>query len=289
LLDAKVIIPVLATIVTNVAYGATVTIGSQSDGEPAQVLVTGILEPSDVDQFRSKTRLLSKANVSFWSEGGNVVAAIQIGEIIRSNGFTTSVVQNARCASACALAWLGGTKRFMGAQSKIGFHAAFGIDGRETGVGNALIGAYLNKIGLPYSAITYVTRAAPNSMTWLNASDAAKHGIEVEPLGSPQVAVGPAQTMPPEVTTQPPCMAQFAKLREDVEKKGVAAKAAGARKVTREELCQHITVYYSAYLKWVRFTELKFASCGIPVSVLEELKQLLDPTDQTRKKICGAN
>jgi hypothetical protein len=46
-----------------------------------------------------------------------------------------------------------------------------------------VVGAYLNKIGLPYEAVIYITQAAPSSMTWLSVSDAVKHGIEVRMLG----------------------------------------------------------------------------------------------------------
>jgi len=70
------------------------------------VLMDGDLEPTDSDQFRSKTNFLSKAIIAFRSDGGSVVAGIQIGESIRLKGFTTFVPENARCASACALAWL---------------------------------------------------------------------------------------------------------------------------------------------------------------------------------------
>src|SRR5262249_5351337 len=42
----------------------------------------------------------------------------------------------------------------------------------------------LTKIGLPYEAIIYVTEAAPNEMTWLNMSDAARRGIRVTLLSS---------------------------------------------------------------------------------------------------------
>jgi hypothetical protein len=48
-----------------------------------------------------------------------------------------------------------------------------------TSSGNALVGAYLNKIGLPYSAVIYITSAAPDSISWLNKPDAEKLGIEV--------------------------------------------------------------------------------------------------------------
>src|SRR5262245_58257578 len=63
----------------------------------------------------------------------------------------------------------------------------------------------------------------------------------------------------------PPCMAEFAKLRDDVQKRGLAAKAAGARKVSREEMCKHITDYSAAELKWVKYTEGNKTSCGIQI------------------------
>jgi hypothetical protein len=77
----------------------------------------------------------------------------------------------------------------MSPQARVGFHAAYSSEtGQETGVGNALVGAYLNKIGLPYSAVIYITQAAPNSMTWLSIADAEKQGIGVEPLGPGPIA-----------------------------------------------------------------------------------------------------
>jgi hypothetical protein len=83
-------------------------------------------------------------------------------------------------------------------------------------------------------------------------------------------------------------MAEFAKLREEVQKKGLAAKAAGQRKVAREEMCKHITAYSSAELKWVKFTESNVTSCGIPVEVVQQLKQVHGQTEQTKEKICAA-
>jgi hypothetical protein len=165
----------------SVAHGATILVKPAANGEPALVTVDGDLQASDGDQFRSKTSFLSKAIVSFRSNGGSAVAGIQIGESIRLKGFTTVVAGNAYCASACAIAWLGGTPRLMSAEARVGFHAAYSSEtGQETGVGNASVGAYLNKIGLPYSAVIYITRAAPYSMTWLSIADAEKQGIDVD-------------------------------------------------------------------------------------------------------------
>jgi hypothetical protein len=57
----------------------------------------------------------------------------------------------------------------MMANSRIGFHAAFDIVSRqETGVGNAVIGAYLTRLGLPYSVVIYATKQGPDGMQWLS-------------------------------------------------------------------------------------------------------------------------
>ena len=86
----------------------------------------------------------------------------------------------------------------------------------------------------------------------------------------------------------PPCIAEFAKLRDDVQKRGLAAKAAGQRKVSREEMCKHITAYSAAELKWVKYTETNVQTCGIPAEVVQQLKQVHTNTEQTREKICAA-
>jgi len=191
------VVSIAATLITaNFVHAATISVEARGDGRPALVLIDGDLEFGDGNQFQSKTSFLSRAIVSFRSEGGNAVAGIQIGENIRLRGFTTFVARGARCASACAIAWLGGTKRFMSAESRIGFHAAYNEDGKESGLANALVGAYLNKIGLPYSAVMYITRAAPDSMTWLSAADAKGHGIDVEVFDFPRTAVAPVPVAP---------------------------------------------------------------------------------------------
>ena len=84
----------------------------------------------------------------------------------------------------------------------------------------------------------------------------------------------------------PRCMAEFTRLRGEVEKKGMAAKAAGQRHASREELCALVTSYADAEATWVRFTEAGVRTCGIAVQVANQLKQMLANTEQTREKIC---
>jgi hypothetical protein len=86
----------------------------------------------------------------------------------------------------------------------------------------------------------------------------------------------------------PPCMADFTKLREEVEKKGMAAKAAGKKHVSREEMCKLITSYATSEAKWVKFTEAGVGTCGIPPQIATQLKQVHTNTEQTKEKICTA-
>ena len=182
----KLAIAVLAACTSFPVFAATITITPQSSDRPTLVMLEGTLVATDADQFIARTApLRTTAIVALASDGGSLLAGLQIGEAIRQKGFSTIVPANQHCASACALAWLGGVERFIGANARIGFHAAYDrASGRETGVGNAVVGAYLNKIGLSYAAVVYITQVAPNDMTWLNMSDAAQRGIRVTLLST---------------------------------------------------------------------------------------------------------
>ena len=162
------------------------------DNKSALIVIEGEFESGDVETFRAKVASLSAARVTvaFRSEGGSLVAGIRIGALIREKKITTVVPDGALCASACALAWLGGTRRFVGQNSNVGFHAAYILKSHgpaESGSGNAILGAYLNQLGLSENAILYITKAAPTSIQWMSLEDAAEHGIAVASL-SPQRA-----------------------------------------------------------------------------------------------------
>jgi hypothetical protein len=89
------------------------------------------------------------------------------------------------CASACALIWLAGARRYVWDTAKIGFHGAFDAVTMEgSGPGNAIVGAYLNKLGLSYQAIVYMTAASPTDMRWLHSDDAKRWGVAAENFGT---------------------------------------------------------------------------------------------------------
>jgi hypothetical protein len=188
------------------ANAATITVVKQENSDIALVTVEGAFILEDIQDFRQKVMSQPKALVAFESNGGSVIAGIEIGKIIRLRNFATLVPDNVQCASACALAWLGGSVRFMGPQARIGFHAAYVVEGgkaSETGSGNALVGAYLANMGLPDSAIIYATQAAPTAMTWLNLTEAQQKGIEVALFTEQPNNASPPQTKSQPILTAP--------------------------------------------------------------------------------------
>src|SRR5437016_2474388 len=153
-----------------------------SPGLPPIIVIEGSLDAGDDKKFVQIALPLDQAIVGLNSPGGNVLAAIEIGRAIRLKQFTTFVPADTYCASACGLAWLGGTKRVMASTAHVGFHAAYVTENgqvHESGAGNAIVGAYLNQLGLSQNAIAYLTSAPPDSLQWLTANDARQLGIEV--------------------------------------------------------------------------------------------------------------
>jgi hypothetical protein len=191
---------------SSLAGGATVEVRKGSQGI-SLVLIKGQMVAGDIDAFRTKTAGIQTALVALHSDGGQLIAGIEIGKIIRFKNYFTLVPAGSRCASACAIAWLGGTRRFLDGNAKIGFHAAYIVrsgQASETGVGNALLGSYLGQLGLPEQAIIYITKAAPNSMTWLDVAEANQRGIYVAKLDDkPKVASPPNTHAKPQVASAP--------------------------------------------------------------------------------------
>mgnify|MGYP006285646851 CR=1 FL=1 len=155
-----------------------------ADGRgPAIVFVTGEIVPDDHKRFVAKTISLDEAIVVFSSPGGNLIAGVEIGKAIRLKDFTTYVPEGKFCTSACAIAWIGGTRRLMSRDARIGFHAAYRSTGgmqQESGMANAFVGAFFNSIGLPARTVMYLTSASPQEMRWLAPEDADDLGISVK-------------------------------------------------------------------------------------------------------------
>ncbi|MAM35517.1 MAG: hypothetical protein CMH28_10635 [Micavibrio sp.] len=142
------------------------------------IVISGEIRPNDEIRFNQIAQNISNGVVVLASPGGSVIPALEIGKIISERGFKTMVPDNTLCASSCALIWIAGKEKFLDDSSVLGFHAAHifkeGI-AYESGVGNALIGAYLNDLGLSTKAIIFITTAPPEGIAVLDK----KTGIDV--------------------------------------------------------------------------------------------------------------
>ena len=86
----------------------------------------------------------------------------------------------------------------------------------------------------------------------------------------------------------PPCIAEFVKLRETVEKTGLAAKAAHDKNATREQMCEIIKTFAAAEEKMVKYADVNATSCGIPAEAVKQMKGNHVHTALIRKQVCSA-
>lgn len=208
---SRLVLTVLFLALGQSVSAADITV-EPNPGGPALIRVTGPIVQEDAAKFEGIASGYTSAFVVFDSHGGSVYAALKMGTLIREKRFTTLVGSDTVCASACALAWLGGTTRFMAANAHIGFHAAFmDQNGNKVtvGFGNAMIGAYLAKLGLPDQAIYYVTQAPPDDITWLSYDEAPGKGIAVRlfPTNPALASVRPAPPVAHQLAQNSPAQA----------------------------------------------------------------------------------
>jgi len=102
--------------------------------------LTGLLESGDSDRLRDVLKALERpgrdggelATIELDSRGGALEEGLRVGRLFRQFGVTTIVGRNARCLSACALAFLGGAtvaaakivpSRRLEIGGQLGFHA----------------------------------------------------------------------------------------------------------------------------------------------------------------------
>jgi hypothetical protein len=183
------------------AYAAEIYM-SPLGGNVRAISIEGVIGPDDFKAFQRKASpLVGRYLVGLQSPGGNLFAALEIGEFIRQRGWLTFVFDE--CDSACAAIWLAGVPRLMTPKAKIGFHAA-SVNGQEKGNGNALVGAYMNRLGLGYNAVLWATTAAPDDIAYLTPAKAKELGIDVEMAEDDQRQANAQPVAPPqEITPRP--------------------------------------------------------------------------------------
>ena len=91
------------------------------------LLISGEIVKGDFDKFKYLIESNSGLRIDLNSEGGSVIEALAIGELIQTRRLATNVPNGATCASACVTILAGGVIRTAHPNSKIGIHMASGV------------------------------------------------------------------------------------------------------------------------------------------------------------------
>jgi hypothetical protein len=119
----------------NVARAYDVSVVNVSSGEEMILIAGEVLEDETPEKFLQLAKTSGLKSVIFDSEGGNIIAALELGRAIRKGGFNTHQEQGSECASACSLLFVSGVNRYADDET-IGVHQSWfdtdaGIDMEE--------------------------------------------------------------------------------------------------------------------------------------------------------------
>jgi hypothetical protein len=158
--------------------------------------VSGEFGPAAASWFRGKldeAKLRPGDTVAFSSPGGQVDQAIIIGEILRSRGLKAAVasydadgrMRPSYCASACVLAYAGGTVRIGVPGSALGVHR-FRTEGSghdlvaETQRTTGIILGYMTRMGVASSVMEAMS--ATDDIRWLTPQQAVAMKLVTDPI-----------------------------------------------------------------------------------------------------------
>jgi hypothetical protein len=86
---------------------------------------------------------------------------------------------------------------------------------------------------------------------------------------------------------QQACGQEFVRLKGEVEKKGLVAKAVNEKKGTREDMCGAISGIHTAQTAWVKWAQDNSKKCGIPPDIIKTLKLGQTNLAKVRSNVCS--
>lgn len=157
-------------------------------GERVCIVAMGEINASAAKNFRRfyhRERPAAGAVVMLNSEGGNVMQALALGELIRKAGLSTMVQavdsgtgearRGAVCASACVYAFMGGVERSVGEGAKLGVHQLYLREGELSTADSqllvSLIAQHILSLGGEMNILLAALSTPSSSMHWLSSSE----------------------------------------------------------------------------------------------------------------------
>ncbi|WP_421440143.1 SH3 domain-containing protein [Agrobacterium tumefaciens] len=185
------------------------------DGSTTAIIVSGVFSPSEnLSEFTSKVSSVGGKSifVIFKSPGGNPSTAMRLGRLIRAMNLPVIQPREMQCESACALAFMGGSKR-IAETGAIGVHKTSFSDSTAISVDDAVSFiqhqtaetiSYMTEMGVDPGLLQLSLRYERDDMRYLSKSEMAQFrvtnadGSGATPSEPPRVAVVPA----PQATTK---------------------------------------------------------------------------------------
>jgi hypothetical protein len=158
------------------------------------VAAVGEIVPGDAVRLgHYLDNLPTKANTGVYlaSPGGDLYEGMKLGRLFRKRRLKTIVEGGQTCASACALAFLGGVdkrgRRWMSSTttSRLGFHAFRNSDGTtmaDTDVTQAVVAdilTYADEVQAPRPILIRAFGTPARTVAWLGAEELLGLGIQV--------------------------------------------------------------------------------------------------------------
>jgi hypothetical protein len=144
------------------------------------VHVRGPIHEQDDVMFKRITQGLGNdVTLILRSPGGASGAAMRIGSFIRMNYWTTVVLDEDPCNSACSIIWLSGMHRWLGPNARVGVHIMARADGSgiRSDWGNGIIAGFLRSMDIPEEVIERMVKTDPCCFDYIGYHDAMALGL----------------------------------------------------------------------------------------------------------------
>ena len=163
------------------------------------IAAQGEITENTPDRFRRYLDNHGEAHlIILHSEGGNLLAAMELGRLIRATGAATSVGQTLSfdddfsdynetvpgvCASACVFALMGGVERWVEDESMVGVHQFYSASGEDIDsetvqkvAGISLL--YTLRMGIDPSVIVAAGVTSPDGIYWFSTEEIHEFGLD---------------------------------------------------------------------------------------------------------------
>jgi hypothetical protein len=163
-----------------------------SDSNVDTIDMWGDIEHGDAERFKAYLSSLTDTGniigIRLNSEGGYIMEAVDLADLVAATHLATIVSNNAVCASACFYLFSAGNPRSVSTSARIGVHGASGSDKSDSMT--IVMAKVLKKVShIPDSIIVKMVTTASTDIAWLDRNDLTAMGVRIV---EQQVARAPA-------------------------------------------------------------------------------------------------